>query len=131
MENAPSLVKRCYQSVKENLFEWEIILITKDNYKQYVDVIKMNYHPRLNHHIKHLDGDHLKAIIQKADKHHHLNRLTMDIFPLIDYIYSFYYVYYDILEFVLDYEDMHDNRIETFFHINMSILRIQQIMIIL
>lgn len=36
MENAPSLVKRCYQSVKENLFEWEIVLITKDNYKQYV-----------------------------------------------------------------------------------------------
>ena len=36
MENAPALVKRCYQSVKENLNDWEIILITQDNYKEYV-----------------------------------------------------------------------------------------------
>lgn len=37
MENAPLLVKRCYQSVKENLSDWEIILITQDNYQQYID----------------------------------------------------------------------------------------------
>lgn len=36
MENAPALVKRCYRSVKENLGDWEIILITQDNYKEYV-----------------------------------------------------------------------------------------------
>ena len=37
MESAPTLVKRCYQSVKENLSDWEILLITQDNYKQYID----------------------------------------------------------------------------------------------
>lgn len=37
MENAPDLVKCCYKSVKEHLSDWDIILITQDNYKQYVD----------------------------------------------------------------------------------------------
>ena len=35
MENAPDLVKRCYASVIEHLSDWDIILITKDNYKEY------------------------------------------------------------------------------------------------
>lgn len=35
MDNAPELVKRCYQSVQENLSDWEIILLTEDNYKQF------------------------------------------------------------------------------------------------
>ena len=36
MENAPHLVKRCYQSVRENLGDWDIVLITEKNYKEYV-----------------------------------------------------------------------------------------------
>lgn len=36
MESAPGLVQRCYSSVKENLIDWEIVLITQDNYKEYV-----------------------------------------------------------------------------------------------
>lgn len=35
MDYAPALVQRCYDSVKEHLSDWEIILITKDNYKEY------------------------------------------------------------------------------------------------
>ncbi len=35
MENAPELVKRCYQSVKENLNDWDVILITENNYLNY------------------------------------------------------------------------------------------------
>jgi len=38
MENAPTLVQRCYQSVIDNLSDWEVLLITKDNYLQYVDL---------------------------------------------------------------------------------------------
>lgn len=36
IENAPLLVQRCFQSVKDNLSDWELVLITKDNYMQYV-----------------------------------------------------------------------------------------------
>lgn len=36
MEHAPALVQRCYRSLQENLSDREIILITQDNYRQYV-----------------------------------------------------------------------------------------------
>lgn len=36
MENAPELVKRCYQSVKENMPGREIVVITSDNMNDYV-----------------------------------------------------------------------------------------------
>lgn len=36
MENAPDLVKRCYRSVCENMPDREIILLTEDNYRDYV-----------------------------------------------------------------------------------------------
>lgn len=36
MEHAPSLVKQCYQSVCNQLCDWEIILITENNYRDYV-----------------------------------------------------------------------------------------------
>ena len=37
MENAPDLVKFCYESVKKNLgSDWEIVLLTEHNYKEYV-----------------------------------------------------------------------------------------------
>ncbi len=36
MEKAPALVQRCYRSLQENLPDREIILITQDNYRQYV-----------------------------------------------------------------------------------------------
>ena len=36
MENAPELVKRCYKSIKDNLTNKEIILITEDNITDYV-----------------------------------------------------------------------------------------------
>lgn len=36
MENAPSLVKKCYQSLKDNLVNKEIVLITSDNMMDYV-----------------------------------------------------------------------------------------------
>lgn len=36
MENAPSLVQKCYSSVNENLTEREVILITSENLEQYV-----------------------------------------------------------------------------------------------
>lgn len=37
MENAPELVKRCYASVKRNMPNKEVIVITKENMDQYVD----------------------------------------------------------------------------------------------
>lgn len=36
MENAPTIVKRCYASLQENLTDRDIVLITKDNYTEYV-----------------------------------------------------------------------------------------------
>lgn len=36
MENAPELVRRCYRSLQENLPDRELILLTEDNYRQYV-----------------------------------------------------------------------------------------------
>lgn len=36
MENAPALVQKCYQSVKENLKDHEIVLITDQNMSEYV-----------------------------------------------------------------------------------------------
>jgi len=36
MENAPELVKRCYESIMQNLTDREIILITSENMDQYV-----------------------------------------------------------------------------------------------
>ena len=38
ISNAPALVQRCYKSVKDNLADWEIVLITQDNYQQYVEL---------------------------------------------------------------------------------------------
>lgn len=37
MENAPELVQRCYQSLKDNLKDREIVLITSSNLKDYTD----------------------------------------------------------------------------------------------
>lgn len=36
LENAPELVKKCYESIKTYITDREIILITEDNYKDYV-----------------------------------------------------------------------------------------------
>lgn len=36
MENAPILVQKCYESVKDNLIDREVILITSENMDQYV-----------------------------------------------------------------------------------------------
>ena len=36
MDAAPELVQRCYRSLQENLTDREIILLTEDNYRQYV-----------------------------------------------------------------------------------------------
>ena len=36
MDNAPTIVKRCYESLKENLVSREIILLTSENIKDYV-----------------------------------------------------------------------------------------------
>jgi hypothetical protein len=35
LDNAPALVKKCYESLKKNLVSKEIVLLTSDNYKQY------------------------------------------------------------------------------------------------
>lgn len=37
MENAPYIVQQCYESMKKNIKNKEIIVITEDNYKQYVN----------------------------------------------------------------------------------------------
>lgn len=37
IENAPEVVKKCYHSITHYLKEWEIIVITKDNYQNYVN----------------------------------------------------------------------------------------------
>ncbi len=37
MENAPELVKKCYRSLQENLKGKEIILLTEESYKDYVE----------------------------------------------------------------------------------------------
>lgn len=36
MENAPALVQRCYRSLQDNLADRQIILLTEDNYRDYV-----------------------------------------------------------------------------------------------
>lgn len=36
IENAPPLVQKCYQSIKENIKDREVILLTADNYHDYV-----------------------------------------------------------------------------------------------
>ena len=36
MENAPALVQRCYRSLQENLKDRQIILLTEENYRDYV-----------------------------------------------------------------------------------------------
>ena len=36
-EAMPPLVRKCYESVKKNMKDWEIILITEKNYLQYAD----------------------------------------------------------------------------------------------
>lgn len=36
MENAPDIVKRCYLSLKENITDREIVLLTENNYRDYV-----------------------------------------------------------------------------------------------
>ena len=38
MENAPDVVKKCYESLKENLIGKEIILITSENMCEYVNM---------------------------------------------------------------------------------------------
>lgn len=38
MEQAPALVQRCYRSLKENLTDKEIVLLTEDNLDQYVRI---------------------------------------------------------------------------------------------
>lgn len=37
LEEAPDLVKKCYQSLKENLTDREIVLITKENMQEYAE----------------------------------------------------------------------------------------------
>ena len=36
MEHAPAIVQRCYRSLQENLPDREIVLLTQENYKEYV-----------------------------------------------------------------------------------------------
>ena len=36
MENAPDVVKRCYSSLQENLPDREIVLLTQENYRDYI-----------------------------------------------------------------------------------------------
>lgn len=36
IENAPNLVKKCYKSLQENLYDKEIVLITSENMNKYV-----------------------------------------------------------------------------------------------
>lgn len=38
IEQAPDLVNVCYKSIEEELKGWNIVLITKDNYKQYTEI---------------------------------------------------------------------------------------------
>lgn len=38
LESAPDLVKKCYRSLKENLTDREIVVITEENYKDYVEL---------------------------------------------------------------------------------------------
>lgn len=38
IEQAPELVKRCYRSVKKNMTGWNIVLISRNNYKEYTKI---------------------------------------------------------------------------------------------
>ena len=37
MDNAPMVVQKCYESVKEQFGDWNIVVITSENYKDYTD----------------------------------------------------------------------------------------------
>lgn len=41
LENAPEIVKKCYDSLQNNLKDKEIILITEENYKNYIEFPKV------------------------------------------------------------------------------------------
>lgn len=38
MDEAPELIKKCYQSIKNNLNDYKIIILDKNNYMNYVDI---------------------------------------------------------------------------------------------
>ena len=38
LENAPLLVKRCYESLKENMSDFKINIVTEENMFEYVDI---------------------------------------------------------------------------------------------
>lgn len=38
MENAPLLVKKCFESLKKNAKDYQVVLITKENYSSYVKI---------------------------------------------------------------------------------------------
>lgn len=40
IDNAPLIVKKCIESIKKNKGDYEFVLITKDNYMDYVDIDK-------------------------------------------------------------------------------------------
>lgn len=38
LDNAPSIVKKCIQSIKENSFDYEVMILDKDNISKYIDI---------------------------------------------------------------------------------------------
>ena len=61
IENAPEIVKKCYESLKENIIDREIILITSKNYKNYVTFPK-EIQEKINKGI--IKGAHLSDLLR-------------------------------------------------------------------
>lgn len=61
IENAPEIVKKCYKSLKENIIDREIILITRENYKNYVTFPK-EIQEKINKRI--IKGAHLSDLLR-------------------------------------------------------------------
>lgn len=61
IENAPEIVKKCYESLKENIIDREIILITGKNYKNYVTFPK-EIQEKINKGI--IKGAHLSDLLR-------------------------------------------------------------------
>ena len=93
-----------------------------NSYRQYLDYIRMHYRPHLPKHQYYLDRDRIKEIIERMENNHCLNNLNEDNMSVINYIFDFYYNYYDILELICNFEGFKRDNKDDFYHTNISIL---------
>ncbi len=92
-ENTPKLVKACIESVKKNFTENEVVIVTKENFKQYVNIPNYILEKVEN---KEISLTHFSDILRVSLIYEHggiwLDSTIFETSPIIDDItkYSFY-----------------------------------------